>query len=61
MKKPYEYEYSKVEKFYKYGYFRIEKLYKYKYFIIKKFDRDIQYRYNFKYLLIMDKFLKVYK
>lgn len=59
IKQPHKYRYSKMKEPYKYGYFKIEKPYGYGYFIVKKFYGDIQDRYGFRYLVIMNKLLEV--
>lgn len=59
MNKPYEYRYFRIKKCYKYGYFKTEKFYGYGYLIIKEFDGDIQSRYGFSFLVMMDKILQV--
>lgn len=59
MKKPYKYEFSKVEKPYKYKYFRTKELHKYEYLIVKRLNGNILGRCGLKFLVIMDKLLKV--
>lgn len=57
MKKPYEYEHSRVEEFYEYRYFKMEKVHKYEYFMMKKLDGNMKSRHDFEILIFADKLL----